>query len=155
MQAAGVVVVLMVKLAAGVQFGKNDLKPRDVELWVRVSRHAPAIVPNAGRAILMQGYLHLISKIIGRLINGVVNDFPQQMMQAAGPGGTNVHARTVPDRVQFLEHLNIFRCILLRHVHSLRDCSRRNRPAAGICSKYSIARLDGTRKAAFVLVISK
>ncbi len=107
-QAAGIIVVVVVKLAPGVQLGINQLYAGNLQRGVGVGRHAAAVVPDAGGAVLVQGDGDLGGEIIGSLVHRVVHDLPQQVVQAAGAGGANVHAGPEADRVQFLQHLDIF-----------------------------------------------
>ena len=106
MQAAGIGIVFIAELAARVQAGINQLDTRYMQLWMLVHRHAAAVIPHRGGAILMQRNGDL-GRIAGqRLVDAIVHDFPQQMMQSAYAGGADVHARTHPNGVQPFQHLD-------------------------------------------------
>ena len=83
-QTAGVIVILVVELAARVQDGENDLDPGDAHGRMCVDRHAAAVVIDAGGAVLMQGDGDLGGKAVGGFIDCVVHDLPKQMMETAG-----------------------------------------------------------------------
>ena len=113
-QAAGIIIVLTVELAARVQDGEDDLHPGDAHGRMRVDRHAAAVVPDAGGAVFMQGDGDLGSEAVGSLVDCVVHDLPEQVVQAAGGSGTDIHAGTHPDGLEAFQHLDIAGIIGLR-----------------------------------------
>jgi hypothetical protein len=56
-----------------------------------------------------------------RLIDGVVDDLPDQMVQACGARGADIHARTLTDRLKAFEDLDAARAVFffLGHAHPL------------------------------------
>ena len=129
-QAAGIGVVVVAELAARVKAGKNQLHAGNAGGLVDVHRHAAAVVPHGGGAVLVQRHLDLGGIAAHGLVDGVVHDFPQKMMQAPGTRGPDIHARPDAHRVQPLEHLQTV-CIVLRHncsftVEKSHNCQMRN-----------------------------
>ena len=113
-ETAGIVVVFAVELAAGVQDGKDDFDTGNMHGRMLIHRHAAAVVPHRSGSVLMQGDGYLIGEAVGRLVDGVVHNLPQQVMQAAGGRGSDVHAGTHADGFQAFQHLNIPGVIGLR-----------------------------------------
>ena len=104
-QAAGIGVVVIVKLAARVQAGIDQLNTADVILGMLVHGHAAAVVPYRGAAVLVQRHDDLGGVAAHRFVNAVIHDLPQKVMQAPGAGGADVHARTHAHGVQPLQYL--------------------------------------------------
>ena len=48
-----------------------------------------------------------------RLVDRVVDDLPDEVVQARRAGGTDVHARPFADRVEALEHLDVLGAVAL------------------------------------------
>ena len=47
------------------------------------------------------------------LVDGVIDDLVDQMMQAGRPGGTDIHAGALADRLKSLKNLNLARVVFL------------------------------------------
>ena len=73
----------MVKLTSGMQFGVDELDTGNVQGGMLVHRDAPAIVPYAGGAVIVQCDSYFSGKIVCSLVNRIVNNLPQQVMQPA------------------------------------------------------------------------
>ena len=58
-QAAGIVVVLVVELASGMQDGEDDFHAGLMQGRVVVHGHAAAVIPDTGGTVLVQGDRHL------------------------------------------------------------------------------------------------
>ena len=113
-ETAGIGVIVVAELAAGVQHGEDNLDPGDAHGGVRVDRHAAAIVPHAGRSVFVQGHVYFIGETVGRFVDGIVHDFPQKMMETAGRGGSDIHAGAHTDGFEALEDLDVPGVIGLR-----------------------------------------
>ena len=121
-KAPGVGVVLIVKLASGMEHGEDDLHPRDAHRRMGIHGHAAAIVKDTGGSVLMEGYLHFGGEAVGGLVDGVIHDLPEQMMQPPGRSCSDIHAGAHPDGFQPFQNLNVPGAIGLRcqSIHSLR-----------------------------------
>ena len=53
----------------------------------------------------------LVAVPVQRFVDGVVQNFPYQMMQALQRGRADIHSRPFTDRFQALQYLNVFRFI--------------------------------------------
>ena len=115
MEAAGVAVIIVIKLAAGMELGINDLHAGNPQSGMGVYGHATAVVIDAGRTVLMQCNVNTVCEAVGGFVNGVVHNFPQQVMKPSGRGCTDVHAGTHTDCVQTFQHLNITCIVCLGH----------------------------------------
>ena len=105
MQAAGHLVAVVVELAAGVQHGQHDFGRRLAAL-VLIGRNAAAVVDDRDRAIDMDRDVDLIAEAGQRLVDGVVDDFVDEMVQPGRPGRADVHRRPFADGFEPLENLD-------------------------------------------------
>ena len=119
-QAAGIIVILMVKLSARVQAGVDDLHARDAQLRMKIHRNSAPIILDGRAPILVQLNRDARGVSVGHLVNRIVYDLPQQVVQAAGAGRADIHARTHPDRIKPLKHL--------QHAGGIRFCHEINPP---------------------------
>ena len=104
MQSAREGVVARIEFAARVQFGEYELHARDARLFVYVGGHAPAVVLNGGRAVLPQFYAYFVGIAVCGFVYGVIDDFPEDMVQSPHAGGTDVHAGAHAHRLKPFEY---------------------------------------------------
>ena len=102
-QAAGRGVGAAAELAAGVQLGHDDLDAGQAGLRLDVDRDAAAVVAHLDRAVGVQDHVDAVAVAAQRLVDGVVDDLPQAVHEAAGVGRPDVHARALADRLEALE----------------------------------------------------
>ena len=69
-------------------------------------RDATAIIDDLDAAILQQLDGNLIGVAGHGLIDGVINDLPNEVVQAARTGRTNVHAGALTDGLEALQDRN-------------------------------------------------
>jgi hypothetical protein len=110
-QATGDGVPAAAELAAGVQDGEDHLHGRFLLHRVHVDGDAAAVVDHADAAVVQQRDLDLRAEAGQRLVDGVVDDLLHQVVQAARPGGADVHAGALADRLQTLEHGDVARVV--------------------------------------------
>ena len=115
-------VVVLVELAARVQLGKDDLHARDARLRVDVRRDAPPVVLDGRAAVLVQLDLDAGRVAVGGLVNGVVDDLPEDMVQALDPRRADIHPRPQPYRIQPFEDADILRAVFLPCHRFLLSC---------------------------------
>ena len=106
-QAAGHLVGVVVELAAGVQDRHDDLERRNLLHRVLVDRDASAVVDDGDRVVSMHRHRDLGAVASHGLIDRVVHDLPHEVVQTAGAGRTDVHARTLANGLETLENLNL------------------------------------------------
>ena len=91
------------ELAAGVQGGEHRGQRRLFGLLVRVDGNAAAVVLDRHRVIGMEGDVDASAEPGHRLVDGVVDHLPHQVVQAAGTGGADVHGGALAHRLETLE----------------------------------------------------
>ena len=108
-QAAGGLVVPMVELAARVQHREDHFHRALLARRVLVDRNPPPIVLDGDRrAVLVQGHPDVRRMAVHRLVDGVVENFPDEMMQTGGADAADVHARPATNRFEALEDSDVF-----------------------------------------------
>ena len=115
-EAAGGLVVACLELAAGMQRRENDLERALFRLRMLVDRDAATIVCDRDRrAVLVQGDGNVRGIAVHRLVDRVVEDLPDQMMEARASNAADVHAGALANGFEALEDGDIFRCVSGRH----------------------------------------
>ena len=104
-QAAGNGVGVGVELTAGVQLGHDHLDGRCTR-GVHFYRDATAIIDDLYAAIFQQLDGYFVGVAGHGLIDGVINDLPNEVVQAARTGRTNVHAGALTDGLEALQDRN-------------------------------------------------
>ena len=121
-QAAGGLVVAALELAAGVQRREDHLERALLRLRMLVDRNAAAVVRDRDRrAVLVQRDGDVRGVAVHRLVDGVVEDLPDEVVQPGGADAADVHARPLADRLEPFEDGDVFRCVSGRHSGST-DC---------------------------------
>ena len=74
---------------------------------VNVNRNSASVVLYAANVVFFQGDRDCVAKTGHRFVDGVVNDFVNQVVKAVWSGGTNVHAWALSDSLQSFKDLNV------------------------------------------------
>ena len=115
METTGDLVALAAELAAGMEHGEHDLG-RALALVatdrVGVDGDAAPVVLDAAAAVGEQGDADAVGEAGHRLVDGVVDDLPDEVVQAGEPGGADVHARALAHRIEALEHLDVLGAVV-------------------------------------------
>ncbi len=115
----GGVVGFIGKLSARVKRRQNDLQRRFVVLRMFIDRDTPPVIFHRAGPVVAQGDDDMVAIAVDRLVDGIVERFPHQMMQSVGVGPSDIHAGPNPNRLQPFEDFNMFRRIaLFRHASS-------------------------------------
>ena len=117
MEAAGDLVAGAAELAAGVQHREHDGRRRQVVLLHDPDGDAAAIVGDGDRVIGIDRDDEAGAVPGDRLVDGVVDDFVDQMVEASRTGGADVHAGAFADRLKALEDLDILG-VVMRLLHT-------------------------------------
>ena len=113
-QAAGDRVAAATELAARVQLGHHGFDAGDAFARHFVDRDASAVVHHAHAAVRQNRHFD-VRRVAGkRLVDGVVDDLIHQMVQAAGAGGADIHARADTHRLKAFQHPQIGRVVMFR-----------------------------------------
>ena len=126
MQAAGDLVGGVFELAPGVKDREHDLGGRAAAL-VHVHRDAAPVVNDGKRAVDVNRDVDVLAETRQRLVDGVVDDFVDEVVQPGRTGRSDVHRRTFADGFEALEDLDFVRAVFLggawqyraRHVRGL------------------------------------
>src|SRR5207253_1107197 len=81
MQAAGIFVSALSKFSAGVQICQHQLNRRHFPFGMNIDGNAAAIVSHRDRSIDMNGQFDLRTKSREMFVDGVIDDFVDQVMQ--------------------------------------------------------------------------
>ena len=71
---------------------------------MHLHRDTTAVIDDLDAAILTEGDDDLVGITCHRLIDGVVNDLPNQVVQATGTCGADVHSRALADSLEALQN---------------------------------------------------
>jgi len=107
MQAAGHLVTACPELATGVQHRQHQRQRRNTLSRVDSHRDTAAVVDDPTSAAVDQLDFDVIAIAGQGLVHRVVDDLIDQMVQAALPGGADIHAGTLANRLQPLKHLDL------------------------------------------------
>ena len=109
-EAAGRLVVLAFELAAGVQRREHHFECALLGLRVFVDRNAAAVVDHRDRrAVFVERQRDARGVAVHRLVDRVVEDLPDQVVQAGRPDAADIHTGTFPDGLEPLQNGNVFR----------------------------------------------
>src|SRR5699024_29202 len=103
-QTAGDLVAAAPELPARVQLGEHELDGGDALGLVDVGRDATPVVLDPHPAVVHEGDVDGVGVARHRLVHGVVDDLPHEVVQTALAGGADVHAGALADRLEALEH---------------------------------------------------
>jgi hypothetical protein len=112
---AGDLVAVAAELATGVQHGEHDLdgalalvRPRGV----RVDRDAAPVVLDAAGAVGEQVHIDAVGVARHRLVDGVVDHLPDEVVQPGEAGRADVHPRPFADGIEALEDLDVLGAVV-------------------------------------------
>src|SRR3974390_1283245 len=114
-QSARYLVGLAVKLTSGVQNGHDDFRRRTLLGGVHVDRNAAAVVDDGNGVVGMNRDVDLVGKARHRFVNGIVDNFPYEVVQTHFAGRADVHGRTQAHSFETAKHLNGFGVVLMAH----------------------------------------
>ena len=106
-QAAGGLVGPFLELAAELQHGHHALERGEAQVGMLFDGDAAAVVLDGDRAVVVDDHRDFGGEAGHRLVDRVVDDFVDQVVQAAGGGVGNVHARPLADVLQVAEVLQV------------------------------------------------
>ncbi len=106
-QAAGDLVAVAAELAAAVELGEGDLDAGQLVLAVDVDRDAAAVVDHPAAAVGQERDVDAVAVAGHGLVDRVVDDLPDEVVQAGRTGAADVHAGPLPDRFEAFEDLHV------------------------------------------------
>jgi len=105
------------ELAAGMEHGEHDLGGRLVVLLHDADRDAAPVVGDGDGVVGVDGDGDRRAVARDGLVDGVVDDLVDEVVQAARPGGADVHARPLANGLEALEDLDVL-SVVVRLFHS-------------------------------------
>ena len=93
----------LAELAARVKDGEDHLGRGALLLGMLVDRDATAVVDHGDRLVGVDRDLDVVAVAGQRLVDGVVDDLVDDVMEAAGAGRADVHARALAHRIETTE----------------------------------------------------
>ena len=106
MQTAGNRVGFLVEFAARVENGQHHFDGGLLLRLVHVDGNAAAVVDDGDRVVDVDGDIDVLAETRERFVDGVVDDFVNEMVQAAFARVADVHRGALAHRLNALEFLN-------------------------------------------------
>ena len=108
---ARIIIVVVAELSARMKLRENDFHARNLCHGMNVRRDTSAVILNRSRAVGVKSNLNGVRKTVRRLVDGVVYDFPQNVMKTFRTRAADIHTGAHTDRFQAFEYFNFIRCI--------------------------------------------
>ena len=125
-ESAGDLVALPAELAAGVEDGQDHLSRRLAPvLRVRIDRDPAPVVEDPTRAVGQEGDVDAGRVPRHRLVDGVVDDFVDQVVESGETGAPDVHPGAFTDRFEAFENRDVLGAVR----HALPPLGRRGNQA--------------------------
>jgi hypothetical protein len=102
------------ELAARVQAREDQLDAGQAGAGLDVDGHPATVVADLDRAVVVQRDLDAVAVPAQGLVDGVVDDLPEAVHEAARVGGPDVHAGALAHRLQPLQDLEVVGGVLGR-----------------------------------------
>ena len=93
MQTGGNFIRAVVELTTGVELGHHDLDGAHLFFWVDVGRNATAVVGDADAVTRQNRNFDMVAEASQSFVHGVIDHFPNEVVEPANIGRTNVHCR--------------------------------------------------------------
>ena len=108
-QAAGRFVAAVLELAAGMEHREDHFEGALLRRGMLVDRNpAPIVRDRDRRSIAMKRHPDIRGEAIHRLVDGVVEDFPHEVVQSGRADATDVHAGAFADRIEPFKNGDVF-----------------------------------------------
>ncbi len=104
MQASGHLVATAAELPASMEHRQDDSQGRNLLDRMLVDRDTPAVVGHPHPAVVEKSDIDPVAVAGQSLVDGVVDDFPDEVVQAALAGGPDVHTGSLAHSLEALEH---------------------------------------------------
>ena len=111
-QTTGYLVGVFVELTARMKHREHHLQGGTMLLLVHVGRDTTTVVQYRYAVVFVYRHFNVIAVSGKRLVNGIVHHFIYQMVQSPLPNIADIHSRTLPHRLQSLQHLDVVRIVV-------------------------------------------
>ena len=122
-QSARHLVAAVAELGAGMEDGMDDFE-RVLARGVLAHRHSASVVLDDDDAVLLDRDRDRVGLAGHRLVDRVVDDLPDEVMQASFVRRADVHARPLPDGLETLEDLDAGGVVIRGRTCALASASR-------------------------------
>ena len=112
-EAAGDLIASAAELSAGVEHGVHHLQGGLAGLGLDVHGDAPAVVRDGDGVARVDLHQNVGAEARQGLVDGVVHDLVDQMVEARGGGGADIHAGPLAHGLQPLQHLDLRGVVLV------------------------------------------
>ena len=112
MQTAGHLVSAAAELTAGMEYGEYNSDCGNSQFGLDIHRDTTAVIPDPDHIVGQQFHFDMGTEPRQSLVDGIVHDLIDQMVQALGTGGTDIHARALADGFQAFQDLDLTAVIL-------------------------------------------
>ena len=112
-QTARNLVAALVELAARMEHGEHDFECGLTLLFVEVGRDASAVILDCDRVVFVDRNVDVGTVSCQRLVDRVIHHLVNQVVQTFFSDVADIHGRTLPDRFQTFEDLDVGGGILL------------------------------------------
>ena len=102
--AAGLIAALRAEFTTGMQYRINDLHSGNTA-GMHIHRHTPSFILHADHVVFFYRYADCIPMTVQCLVNRVVYDLPNQMVQASGICGADIHTRSFSYSIKAVKNL--------------------------------------------------
>src|SRR5207248_2484942 len=104
--------VRLAEFPAGMENGQHQFQPSLLVFRMHVHRDAAAVIADRERiAGFVEYHRNVIRETIDVFIDGVIKNFPGEMMETLAIDAADIHGGSLPDRLQSFENLDVFRAI--------------------------------------------
>ena len=98
------------------QNGVHNRHGRQTRLVLHTDRHAAAVILHADDIAGQDAHIDAVAIAGQGFVDGVVHDLIDQVVQATGGGGADVHARALADGFQTFKDLYLIRIVIRIHM---------------------------------------
>ncbi|MPM11774.1 hypothetical protein SDC9_58125 [bioreactor metagenome] len=113
MQTAGYFIASAAKFTACVKNSEDCFYSGTTGIGLDIDRNAASVIGYGDTVVLFDRNLYLCRKTGQRFIDGIIHDFPDQMVQTRATGRANVHSGTFADCFQSFQNLDLTGIIFL------------------------------------------
>ena len=118
MQTAGYLVSPTTEFAAGMKDRKDNLYRRNTGFFLNADRNAATIIQYRDGIVFMDRDVNSVTVTGQSFIYRIIYNLINQVMKSPGRSAANIHTRSLPDRFQPFQDLNLVCSVFCTHVIS-------------------------------------
>src|SRR5204863_9639730 len=113
-QSARIHVCALTEFSSRVPIRQLQVNRWHLPYWMNVDRYSAAVVAHRDRSVDMDDHFDLCAKSCEMFVDGVIENFINQVMQSAFVRISNKHSRPFPDCFETFELVDLRRVVFLR-----------------------------------------